>query len=64
MECYSAMKKNERMPQAATWMDPETIILTEASHREAEMPRTSLTCGIQRNGASELPYKTERDSQP
>ena len=48
MECYSAMKKNERMPRAATWMDPETIILTEASHREAEMPRTSLTCGVQK----------------
>ena len=26
MECYSAIKKNEIMPSAATWMDAETII--------------------------------------
>ena len=28
-ECYSAIKKNENMPFAATWMDPETDILRE-----------------------------------
>ena len=31
MEYYSAIKKNEVMPFAATWMDPEIIILSELS---------------------------------
>ena len=31
MEYYSAIKKNEIMPSAATWMDLEVIILSEIS---------------------------------
>ena len=31
MEYYSAIKKNEIMPLAATWMDPEMIILSGVS---------------------------------
>ena len=31
MEYYSAIKKNEIMPLAATWMDLEIIILSEES---------------------------------
>ena len=31
MEHYSAIKKNEIMPFAATWMDLENIILSEIS---------------------------------
>ena len=32
MKYYSAIKKNEIMPFAATWMDLEIIILSEVSH--------------------------------
>ena len=37
-------KKNKIMPFAATWMDIEVIILSEVSHRKANM--ISLICGI------------------
>ena len=34
MEYYSAIKKNEIMSLAATWMDLETLILSEISQKE------------------------------
>ena len=34
MQYYSAIKKNEKMPFAATWMDLEIIILSEVSQTE------------------------------
>ena len=47
MEYYSAIKKNEIMSFAATWMDLEMIILSEASQTEKDKYHTiSLTCGI------------------
>ena len=36
MECYSAIKKNEIMPFAATWMELETLILSEVSQKEKD----------------------------
>ena len=47
MEYYSAIKKNEIMPLAATGMDLEIIILSEVSQTEKEKYRMiSLICGI------------------
>ena len=34
MEYYSAIKKNEIMPLAATWMDLEIVILSEVSQKK------------------------------
>ena len=36
MEYYSAIKKNEMMPFAATWMELETLILSEVSQKEKD----------------------------
>ena len=36
MEYYSAIKRNEIMPFAATWMDLEMIVLTEVSQTEKD----------------------------
>ena len=47
MEYYSAIKKNEIMPLAATRMDPETIILSEVSQKKKDKYHMiSLICGI------------------
>ena len=43
---YSAIKKNETMPSAATWMEAEIIILSEASQKEKDKySMISFTCG-------------------
>ena len=36
MEYYSAIKENEIMPCAATWMDLEMIILSEVSQTDED----------------------------
>ena len=47
MEYYSAIKKNEIMPFAATWMDLEIIILSEISQTEKDKHHMILLiCGI------------------
>ena len=47
MEYYSAIKKNEIMSFAATWMDLEITILSEVSQKEKDKYHTiSLICGI------------------
>ena len=42
MDYYSATEKNEIMPCAATWMDPEIIKLSKVSQTHAY----TLICGI------------------
>ena len=47
MEYYSAIKKNEIMPFAATWMELETLMLSEVSQREKDKYQMiSLISGI------------------
>ena len=47
MQYYSATKKNEIVPFAATWMDLEIIILKEVSQTEKDKYHMiSLICGI------------------
>ena len=44
MEYYSAIKKNEITPLAATWMDLENVILSQTEKEKYHM--TSLICGL------------------
>ena len=47
MEYYSAVKKDKIMPPAATWMELETLILSELSQKEKDKSHmTSLMSGI------------------
>ena len=47
MEYCSAIEKNEIMPFAETWMEQETVILSEVSQREKDKYHMmSLICGI------------------
>ena len=43
MEYYSAIKKNEILPFAATWMQLEIIILSEISHKKKDEDKNDLT---------------------
>ena len=47
------------MPFAATWMDLDTIVLSEVSKTEK-----NNICGVLKNDINEVIYKTETDSQP
>ena len=47
MEYYSAIKNNEIMPFAATWMQLEIIILSRVSQKEKDKYHMILlVCGI------------------
>ena len=47
MGYYSAIKENELIPFAATWLDLEMIILSEVSQTERDKyHRILLICGI------------------
>ena len=60
MEYHSAIKRNEILPFAATWMDLEIIILSEVSQT-----KTNIWYHFKWNlkyDTNELIYKTETDS--
>ena len=64
MEYYSATEKNKIMPFAATWMDLDSVKLSEVkSDREGEISYDiPYMWNLKRNDTSELTYKTETDS--
>ena len=62
MEYYSAIKRNEIMPFAATWMDLETVIMSEVSQRQIPYDITYMW-NLKKNGTNEPIYKTEIESQ-
>ena len=47
-EYYSLMRKNEILPFATTWMDLESIILSEMSEEKDKYCMISHTCGIRK----------------
>ena len=53
MEYYSAAKKNEIMPFAATWMELEIIILSEVSQTKTKIIWYCLLWDL-KNDANEL----------
>ena len=47
MEYYLAIKRNKIMPFVATWMELETLILSEVSQKEKDKYHiTSLISGV------------------
>ena len=56
MEYYSAIKRNEIMPFAATWLDLEMVILSEVNQK-----RNIIWYHL--HGTNELIYKTKIESQ-
>ena len=59
-----AIKKNEIMPFAATWMALESVVLIEGSQTEREISYdVPYILNLKRNDTTGLTYKTARDSQ-
>ena len=62
MEYYSAIKKNEIIPFAATWMDPRDYHTKQIIKRKTNTIDFTYTWNLEYN-TNELIYKTETDSQ-
>ena len=63
MEYYAAIKKNKIMPFATTWMDLETVILSEISQIQRQISYDITYCRIFKNVTNEFIYKSEVESQ-
>ena len=64
MEYYSAIKNNENMSFATTWMDLQTVIPSKVSQTEKEkQQRHPLYAQYKKKHINELIYNTETDSQ-
>ena len=62
MEYYSAIKKNEILPSAATWTYWETVTLRKAREREISYAIPYIQ-SLKRNDTDEPIYKPESASQ-
>ena len=62
MEYYSAIKRNEIMPFAATWMQLEIIILSEVTQKEKDKYHITYMWNLKYD-TNEPIYETETDSQ-
>ena len=63
MEYYSAIKKNEITPFATTWMELETLILSEVSQKEKDKYHMISHMWNLKYDTNELMYETETDPQ-
>ena len=64
MEYYSAIKKNEIMPFAETWMDIKIIILSEISHTKTNIIYClHVKSKKEKIDTNELMHKTKIDPQ-
>ena len=62
MEYYSAIKKNKITPFVATWMELETLILSEVSHKEKEKYHMIIHIWNLIYGTNEPIYRKETNS--
>ena len=63
MEQYSARKKNEIMPLAATWMDLESVILSEVCQTDKEIPYNTTYVQNLKYNTNQHIYEMKTDSQ-
>ena len=62
MEHYSAIKRNEIIPFAATWIEQEIIILSEVSQKEKDKYDILYMWNLKYD-TSELIYETDLQTQ-
>ena len=53
MEYYSAIKMNEIMPSATTWIDVQIVVLSEVSEKY-KYHMASLICGVYKKGGVQI----------
>ena len=63
IKCYSAFRKNEILPFAATWKDLENVILSGASSDKESQKYDITDMWNLKINTNESIYKTETDSQ-